>query len=263
MTAATFETPGSGFRRQLTRTLPAGNQWTYTYYGNTETRSNPCDGGSPAVSQAGMLKLVTSPDPAGAAVPIIYEAVYDAIGRVVASRTGTGGWHCTSYDARGRISDQSWPAYGGHPARSASYDYAVGNDPRIGSLTDPAGTITTTIDLLGRTTSYEDVWDQVTETTYSQSGRVLQQTTPAGAHAFTYDDAGRLVTHTLGSLTLATADYDSGGDLVSVTYGNGTSGTVSRSMSGAVSGLEWMRDSTLLASDMVIRSQSGRVVDQS
>lgn len=261
-TAATYEASGSGYRRQLTRTLPAGNQWSYTYYGDTETRDNPCTGPSDPASQAGMLKLMTGPDPAGSATPIINESVYDAAGRVVASRIGTEAWSCVTYDTRGRAMTSSLPSYGGFSARTVTNNYAVGNDPRVVSTSDPAGTITTTADLLGRNVTYQDVWGKTSTTTYVQSGRVSQVVSPTGTQGFTYDDAGRLLTQTLGAATLATVTYNTAGEATSVTYSNGTTGTISRDQTGAVSALEWKQGTTVLASDTVTRSQSGRVVDQ-
>ena len=61
------------------------------------------------------------------------------------------------YDARDRVTQQTYPAYDGSPARSGTDNYAVGGDLLTTSVTDPAGTITTVTDLLGRAISYTDV----------------------------------------------------------------------------------------------------------
>jgi hypothetical protein len=92
---------------------------------------------------------------------VLTEFVYDLQGRTVGTRrTGDGGsWTCSYFDARGRTTSTAFPAYGGSPARTATYTYkqTVTNDPRFGTAHDPAGTITTQIDLLGRTTVSTDV----------------------------------------------------------------------------------------------------------
>jgi YD repeat-containing protein len=90
------------FYRVKSTTLPAGNATTNTYYGNTETRANPCVSGSAAVSQRGATKLVTGPDGR------VVESVYDDAGRTVASRVqGDSAWTCQRYDDRGRPTVQT------------------------------------------------------------------------------------------------------------------------------------------------------------
>ncbi|MEV5300269.1 PA14 domain-containing protein [Amycolatopsis methanolica] len=56
-----YETLGTGYLRRTSKTKPTGAATTYTYYGDTETRANPCVPGSPAVNQGGQPKLITSP----------------------------------------------------------------------------------------------------------------------------------------------------------------------------------------------------------
>jgi hypothetical protein len=83
----TYEAPGTGFLRRTGRTLPAGNAWSDAYYGNAETRANPCNTASSA-NQAGMAKLNTGPDPDGTGpqVPRVEESVSDS-----SSKTRTSG----------------------------------------------------------------------------------------------------------------------------------------------------------------------------
>lgn len=58
----------------------------YAYYGDSETRANPCVSGSPSVNQGGMAKLTTSPTlVAGSAR--VEQQVYDASGRTVPTNT--------------------------------------------------------------------------------------------------------------------------------------------------------------------------------
>jgi hypothetical protein len=64
-TSYTYEDASAGhYRRQLTKTLPAGNTWSYAYYGGTATPAGgPC--GSGGIYQGGALKTRTGPAPAG------------------------------------------------------------------------------------------------------------------------------------------------------------------------------------------------------
>lgn len=110
-------------------------------------------------------------------------------GRTVASRIGSGGWPAPA----------STPAAATYPdGRTAATTWAVDTDgsgpanpdPLTGSVTDPAGTITTKMDLLGRTVSYTDTLGTVTTTAYDTLGLVSStSSTPAGfptrARAFT------------------------------------------------------------------------------
>src|SRR5207302_546574 len=144
-TQTAYEAPGAGFLRRTSKTLPAGNATTYAYYGNAESRANPCDTSSSA-NQAGRLKTTTGPDPDGAGPQTarVEESVYDAAGHVVAPRIGADPWTCTTYDARGRPLSRSIPAFGGQQARPVTYDYDVGGNPLVTSVADSAGTVTPT-----------------------------------------------------------------------------------------------------------------------
>ena len=83
------------------------------------------------------------------------------------------------FDARGRTTQVTYPAFGGEPARTVTSVYAVSGNPlRVESTSDPAGTITTTVDLFGRTVGYQDVWGTVTAITYDQAGQMTAQTSP-------------------------------------------------------------------------------------
>ncbi len=82
---------------------------------------------------------------AGPAQARTQQFVYDPAGRQVGRRVGpantiaTAAWACTAYDNRGRMTSQSWPATGpAGPARTATYTYAVGNNPLMSSVTDRA-----------------------------------------------------------------------------------------------------------------------------
>jgi RHS repeat-associated protein len=271
-TSTGYETPGSGFLRRTARTLPAGNSWTYAYYGNTEARTNPCPAGGSA-NQAGFLKTRTGPDPdgAGAQIARVEETVYDTAGRPVASRINDESWACVTYDSRGRVDTRTIPAFGGEPSRTVTNDYSVGGDPLTTKVSDAAGDITATVDLLGRVVSYTDVWNTTTTTSYDQAGRATASSGPLGAQAITYDDAGRVEQITLDGDVLADPAYDTAGRFDSVAYpsgagnaGNGTSlAPVSRDALGRVNGLTWRDPTTAtITSDAVTRSLAGRVTDQ-
>jgi YD repeat-containing protein len=265
VTATTYEDPGVGFLRRLARTLPATNTTTYAHYGPTEARTNPCPAGGSA-NQAGLAKTTTSPDPDGAGpqAPRVSESVYDAAGRVVASRVGTEAWTCATYDARGRLLSRAVPANGAEAARTVTYNWAASlNSPLVTSVSDPAGTITTTTDLLGRVVSYVDAGGNRTDSSYDQAGRLVHTAGPGlGWSADTdYDPAGRPSAQRVDGATVAQPSYDAAGELASVSYpANATSGSLSRDPAGRLVGLAWRRpDGAALATDTVTRSQSGRV----
>lgn len=203
---------------------------------------------------------------------VVAEAVYDAAGRVIAARRNLE-WTCLAYDARGRLATKTIPAYGGSPARTVSYNYAVGTNPLVTSVSDSAGTILATADLLGRTVSYTDVLAQTTLSTFDQVGRLETTNGPGGRRDVTYDDAGRVEAQHLGpagSLVLGTLVADptykpTTKELSSVVYSNGTRlGTPGRDQAGRADHLEWTPatpPATPLADDRVTYSQSGRIIE--
>ncbi len=267
-------------RRRTARALPTGDisnpdkRWTDTYYGNTETRANPCVGGSPAVNQAGRLKTNTGPLNSGGG-RITTEAVYDILGRVVAARINTGGWVCTAYDARGRVTTVTYPATTDDPgtpindavaARTATTNYAVGGNPLISAVADSAGTVTTTVDRLGRAVSYTDVHGTITTTSYTQDGKVNSEATTGGGGGvtstlgYTYTPTGQIDTVTLDGGTIAATAYDTAGELSGVTYSNATSGTLTRDNHGRPASVAWALAGGRSVTNTVTRSQTGRVV---
>jgi hypothetical protein len=148
-TTTGYETPGPGsYLRVLSKTLPAGNQTTYTNYCGYATDpscASPEQPGAWAMAcgvtagadQWGMVAEKTEPAPAsGAGNAIVEQYLYDTTGRQVGVRDGTvntintAAWACTTYDSVGRVTTQSWPAFNGQPARTVTYTYAVGGNPR-------------------------------------------------------------------------------------------------------------------------------------
>lgn len=279
----TLEPAGTGHRRPVARTLPsgAGSTTTTAYYGDAETRDNPCTAGADPANQAGQAKLRTAADPdgTGAQAPIVTENVYDAAGRVVATRVGAEAWTCTTYDARGRTVKVAYPAFGGQPARSVDYDYTVDPDgagpaptsPLVTSIADGTGTIVAEVDLLGRPVAYADVFGNVTTYGYDLAGRQTGSSGPAGSITRTYDDAGRITAVLRNGLVLANGlSYDSGDRLTAVSYpsgsgngGNGSTGTFTYDSAGRAASMTWRAPSgALITSDAVSRDPAGKVVGQ-
>lgn len=274
-TSTTYEAPGPGrYARRLTRTLPAGvaTQVTSAYYGDRETVANPCRPGDPQANQAGRLRTTTGPDPdgPGPGQARVDENVYDAAGRTAASRVGTSAWSCVDYDGRGRPVTRTVPASASAPARTVSYNWAVGNNPLVTSVADPAGTISTTVDLLGRIVSYTDALGNTTTSTFDQAGRPVGTANAARgwSSGMDYDNAGRPTVQRLDGSIVANAAYNSAGELASVEHlmgvgygGNGTRlSVIARDQAGRLTGLTWRDSSGFLISDAVVRSQSGRVM---
>ena len=215
-----YEAPGTGFLRQTSKTLPGGNTYTYQHYSAAETRANPCVTGSPAVSQAGFVKGKSDPDPDGSGVLTArtQEMVYDSSGRIVATRYNSDPWTCTSYDARGRITQTVIPTIGRRAGRTITNNYAVGGNPLITSTTDAAGTITVENDLLGRNVKYTDAKGNVTTSTYDDQGHLASRTSPAGTETFSYDQFDRLTDQTFGGNVVAHINYDGYSRITSVQY---------------------------------------------
>ncbi|HSX05923.1 MAG TPA: DUF2599 domain-containing protein [Candidatus Saccharimonadales bacterium] len=278
-TSYTYETQGAtgSFLRQLSKALPGGVTTNYSYYGATETRQNPCNV-SQTFSQAGMLKITTGPDPdgAGSQTPVTTENVYDNAGRIVAARINTDPWKCTTYDSRGRVTQQTYPALANttHVTRSArtiTSNYAYLGNPLVNTVADGSGTLTSTNDLLGRLTAYTD--EQIIGTThnlygttyvYDNLGRLITKS-GVGTESYTYDNYNRLATQKLAGITIATPTYDAYGRLSAVAYN--AAGvlklTVSYDTLGSQSGVTYTRGTSApgtTIADAVTLSQSGQVV---
>ncbi len=287
-TTNAYETYGSGYLRPTSQTLPAGNvATTNDYYTETGGYASQVNGGAPVCGldpttrQFGQLE-----DSKGAlnssGTQIITYYVYDLMGRIVGTkRTGDADWSCTTYDARGRISQQAFAATAASGKRTATFGFTDANgDPLTTWAQDDAvtgsptsGRITTVTDLLGRTTSYTDVWGTVTTSSYNILSQLVSQTsTPAGqagqGEQFSYDNDGRVTAvKDLAGNVLARPSYTAG-ELTSVAYpsgagnaGPGVTGTWTRNAAGAIQSLAWaFPNSQPGITDAVIRSQSGRIL---
>ncbi|MFL6124098.1 PA14 domain-containing protein [Actinophytocola sp.] len=263
-----YEAPGTGYLRNTTKTLPTGASTTYAYWAENLLIPNPCDSSSAAIRQGGLLRSTTSATPA-AGTARVEELTYDSSGRIVAS-TVNGDRTCTTYDDRDRVVKQIYPTSATGAARTVTTNYAVGGDPLTTSVTDPTGTITTRVDLLGRTVSYTDTHGTRTDTTYDQPGRVTTETLtppnpadPPQTTTYTYDDAGRTVTHTLNNTLLATVSYDTAGDLATVTYANGTSlSAIGKDAAGQLTSLTWRTSDNVQVVSAVSRTRGGIITNE-
>jgi RHS repeat-associated protein len=240
-------TAANSWLRRLTRTMPSGAPatTTSTYWGDAETLAADTCGVAAGTRQHGFLKTITTAAPAST----VTEYVYDILGRTVGTkRSGDGGWSCVTYDTRGRVVQSTFAAFGTADARTVTNSYAVGGDPLTTSVTDPAGTLTTVVDLLGRVVSSTDVWGTVTTPTYEdQTGRVLATSVdPAGAgdtlvKSFGYDADGKVEWIKVGDDVVADPEYAANQLLDSITYLNGTSlSSITRNAdTGSTDGIEW------------------------
>ncbi len=255
---------GPGWSRRLSRTLPAAvsvagssaapasRGAAYTYWGDKEPVGStaPC-GLAASTPQSGFLKSSTGPTPASG-VAVTTEYVYDVFGRTVGTkRSGDPGWTCSTFDLRGRVTSTSFAS---SPARVATYVYASGGNPLVSYVEDgavvgsPNGSrITTTIDLLGRSTSYTDVWGTVTTPTYEAlTGRVASVSTTSlggvpSVQSFSYDLDGKVTALFLDAVKYAAPSYDANQLLQSVAYPtNGTSlSSIGRGATGSTDALTW------------------------
>ncbi|MGW0252411.1 PA14 domain-containing protein [Nocardia goodfellowii] len=262
------EKPGHGYLRQLAAALPAGDladvdkRGTSVYYGDRESRSNPCVANSAAANQGGMVKAVRGPKNADGAANVI-ESVYDAAGRLVAARTNNEPWTCTSYDARDRIVKKSFPAMGDKPARTITYNHATDGDPLKLRISDESGSTTTTTNVAGRVTSYTDTNGNVTSVEYDDGGRIIKETTKIkGATStlnYQWDNASRLMKLDLDGATVATPTYNAG-VLQRVAYGNASNLAIGHNDAGSVDALTWKTPSSTVVSS-VTRSRDQRITD--
>jgi len=243
---ATYEQQGAtgSYLRPTSKSRPGDSSTnpatSYTYYGATETRDNPCTTSTTeAFKQAGMLKLTTGASPDNGTTPgRVGEVVYDDAGRIVATRTNNDGWTCTSYDTRGRPAQTAISAFGSEPGRTATNNYAVWGDPTYTGAEDASGSIVTQVDLLGRTIWYHDAQWNETWTGYDSLGRMSSRTSPLGVESFVYDTYNRLTQQKLDNVTYAVVSYDQYSRTQSVEYPNASSQkmVVSRDALGRPSG---------------------------
>ena len=273
-TDVTYEPDAAGFLRTKQVTLPAGNATVSHYYGegaNPTAMDNPCTPAveNPLIDQGGALLKRVGPDPNRTE-----EFVYDAAGRVLATRINTEPWTCTTYDPRGRITSRKIPPSPEEQSgRLITYDYGSNippyRPPTTLTVADPAGTIETRTDWLGRTVRYQDVWGKVTTTKYNQAGQVTEIQTPTGGPSgslqqFAYDAVGRPSGIDLDGTRAGTNGYDSvSGIATGVTYAtNATSGTFGYDARGRDAAVGWV-GSGWSYNQSVSRTSAGKIEGES
>ncbi|WP_166784776.1 PA14 domain-containing protein [Cryobacterium sp. TMT2-14] len=274
------------YQRRTSRMLPAGVAAGSSvaaagsqsaYYAATDTvgsvwsTSSAICGVPASALQYGALKQTTSA-PSADGSRITTQFVYDLLGRATGTkRSGDPAWTCATYDARGRLASTVLPDYNGVAGRTVTNNYAAANgdltaDPLTSTVTDPAGTITATIDLLGRVLRSTDVWGVVTTATYNLLGQATtSQTTVPGkapsATALTYNLNGQVETITVDGTLLADPVYDNSAQLSTVALANGTSlSAIERAATGSLTAQTWSFPGQDGYTDRVYRSQSGRIV---
>ncbi len=217
-TSSTFETPGTGYLRQLSKTLPGGNTTQYVHWGALETADNPCTTAIEAYKQAGFVKQRIEPDPDGAGPQAsrTTESIYDDAGRIVASRIGSDAWTCMEFDERGRVIKTTIPTVGSRAGNVITNDYEYNDSPLQTATIDNNSSIVVVNDLLGRVVSYKDSWGKTTASTYNTKGQLTSRSGPLGNEGFTYNDYGQLATQQVNGATVATMSYDAFGRISKV-----------------------------------------------
>jgi len=218
---STYEANGTGYLRQLSKTLPGGNTTTYQYYGATEKADNPCTSEVEAISQAGFVKNKTEPDPdgSGPASPRVSTTLYNSAGKTVASRLNNDPWTCTSHDDRGRVVEVKVPTIAGRAGRTITTNYNVDNNPlKVRSVDSITGTSEAMSDMLGRSVWSKDINGNEVSVTYDNLGRIDKKVSIVGTETTTYDNYGRITGYLLNGTIQATMTYDAFGRVSTIDY---------------------------------------------
>ena len=281
-TKTEYEQPGAdGWLRRKSRALPAATmsgapstaKTTSDYYGNLAYAPNVCSLGT-TTRQFGALRSTTGPTPASG-TPVVTEYVYDVMGRVAGTKTtGDAGWSCTTYDDRGRVTQQTSVGPSGTPTitRTTAYEATVtGARTTVSGAAVPGSSngskLITDVNFLGQVSRYEDVFGTVTVPSYqATTGRVMTVvTTPTTGSVqsteYAYDADGKLTQVKVDGQVFATPAYNAKHQLSSVSYAGGSKlNQITRDVADRTIGLQWTFPSGTTVADQVIRSQSGRVI---
>ncbi|MDU0328039.1 PA14 domain-containing protein [Microbacterium sp. KSW2-21] len=284
-TAAFEKINGTGWLRQLSKTLPAvaasgsttdATRTTRAYYGDLEQLEADTCGVPAGTRQFGMLKSSTGPTPAtGTAIVTSY--VYDVMGRTAGTRvTGDTGWSCSTVDARGRVTQHTSVGGAGVPTRTVTTTYTATAEGTRVVVTGEAiegssgSSITTRSDFLGRVIAYTDVWGTTTTPEYEPlTGRVLQVVTSGGGldsstTGFTYDRDGKTTSVSFRGETYASVVYDVKQRVSQVSYRGGSALAVAwDDTRGSIGSQTWSFPSAASLTDEVTRSLAGRIVRES
>ncbi|MEV0766115.1 PA14 domain-containing protein [Nocardia sp. NPDC050435] len=269
-TRRVFEKPGDGFLRQVAANLPAGDlsdpdkRGTSVYYGDNETRANPCDPNSSAVHQGGRVKAVRGAKNSDGAASVL-ETVYNVRGLIVAARTNSEPWSCVGYDSRGRTVKKTFPAMGDQPARVINYDLAVSGDPLKQKVSDGSGSTSTLINLHRQVVSYTDTNGATTTTAYDSFGLKTSETSTVkgitSTLAYTWDDALRLAQVKLDGSVVAAPAY-AAGVVSAVSYANNSNLAITHNDAGSAVALKWRLAGGEVTS-AVTRDRDQRILDES
>jgi RHS repeat-associated protein len=287
-TTTRYEDPTTAntFLRRTDRVLPAGGTTTTVYYQAGEAPpANTC-GITDTASQRGFAKQVTQADPDGTGpkAPLVAQFVYDTSGRVVGTRRGdsgtigSAGWACTTYDGRGRVVVQLYPAHGtGAPARARVTAYAADGNPlatRTGDYGSPASVVGSVMDLRGHLISYETALGTTTRY-YDSLGRPILTAGNGALSGVAYDaatgraasttvtDGGLFGTPPANHTLTATHNYDGPtGRLASVSYSNGTHVDFTVDELGRPAAVVAATATTNIDADLVARSLAGRITEE-
>ena len=275
-TTSTYEQQGvaGSFLRQTAKYLPGANTadtstaTQYAYYGATETRDNPCTTAVEAYHQAGRIKIKTEADPdgTGSQTGRATETIYDDTGKVVATRYNSENWTCTTYDARGRVTQTHVQAYNGNADRTINNNYAYNGNPLQTASYDEQGWVITTTDLLGRTVNYTDTQGDWTGYQYTPTGELSRQYGDMGEEVYYYDSYRRLAQELFNGVTYATVTYDNYGRIDHVDYNNAGQMrlTLGRDALGRTNAMTYrLGDGTTTVVDNVVRTQSNQVNSES
>lgn len=223
---ATYEAQGTGYSRQLSKTLPGGNKTDYQYYGATESMDNPCTEAADPASQAGRTKLRIEPDPDGAGPQTARTAqvIYNSSGQEVATRINQDAWTCTEFDARGRVTKVTTPAAMDgstvvRAAKTVTTNYAYGGNPLVTTIQDETGLFTLEErDMHDRVYRRVDLNGDTTTTLYDSLNRPISKASIVGTETITYNNLGRPTAYALDGTTYAAMTYDQYGRLQNVEY---------------------------------------------
>ena len=261
--------PASGqWGRMTGMTTPGGSVQSLSYYGDSESVSDPCTGSS--YPQAGLPKTQTRYD--GVQITTIYNAAGQAVS-VTTTGEGASEQACSAFDAAGRMVSTTLTDKSGATLGSTRATYTWKDGQQVSTTVDTVeGTDYTTVvvrDILGRTVSYTDAWGNRTDYTYDATGNVLQKATrPSGQDKaaitvdYAYDDYGSMIKVTVNGTEAASVVYADDQLVRSVSYAGGVTRNVEYDTAGAARSV--ILDTKGRVFDQAVtRNSAGRVLNTS
>ena len=108
---------------RLTKTTtPGGSSQSVSYYGDSESATDPCTGTS--YPQAGLPKAITRYD--GVTITKVYDASGLPVSQTTTGTDGAGEQSCTAYDAAGRTVSSTLADASGKQITSTKTSYKIG-----------------------------------------------------------------------------------------------------------------------------------------